>query len=188
MSDKIIVVDIDGVLCDLVESSIPVINNKFNCDLKRNDIKMFEMDRIVGIKKDEFDKIFQLLDYSKMRPIEGAVQGLRKLANYFHIAIATSRPKNIHELTKQWLNDNGFIYHSFMAHQVANSLAKKKSDLFIGADVVIDDDIREIITASSLAKVTCLFDSPWNHSINAKNLFYRCHNWDEIIKACMGIL
>lgn len=186
MKRKNLVVDVDGVLCDLVGSAIPMINSIFHCKLNRDDIKMFEMDRIVGVKEDEFNKIFTQLDYSKMKLIEGAVEGLKKLATEFHVVVATSRPLSRHSDTKKWLKDNGLTFHSFMAIQKNDGVVSKKSDLYPMAEVVIDDDLREVISASDFTKVTCLMDSPWNHSINAQGRFIRCHDWHEIVAKCMS--
>ncbi len=144
------------------------------------------MDRIVGVKKNDFEKeVFQRLDYSKMQLIEGAAEGLAKLANQFHIVVATSRPVALHSETKEWLVDNGLAFHAFMSAQEADSTVAKKSDLYPMAEIVIDDDLKEVIAASDFTKVTCLLDAPWNHSINAQDRFLRCRDWHEIVDACM---
>jgi len=188
MERKIIVVDVDGVLCDLVGSAIPVINSLYNCNLNRTDIRMFEIDRIVGVKKGDFDKeVFQRLDYSKMQLIEGAAEGLAKLAIRFRIVVATSRPANLYSKTKKWLVDNALTFHAFMSAQETDFTVAKKSDLYPMAEVVIDDDLREVIAASVFTKVTCLLDAPWNHSINAQGRFLRCRDWLDIVDACMSI-
>ena len=186
MDRKIIVVDVDGVLCDLVDSAIPMIKNLYDCNLNRADIRMFEMDRIVGVKKNDFNEIFKQLDYSKMQLIEGAVEGLAELATMFRIVVATSRPAVLHSKTKNWLRDNGLTFHAFMSEQESDFTIDKKSDLYPVATAVIDDDVREVIAASDFTKVSCLFDAPWNHSINAQGRFTRCHNWREIVDACMS--
>jgi len=187
MERKIIVVDVDGVLCDLVASAIPVINSLYDCNLSRTDIRMFEMDRIVGVKKGGFDKdVFQRIDYSKMQLIEGAAEGLAQLASRFRIVVATSRPPELYSKTEEWLVDNALTFHAFMSVQETDSTVVKKSDLYPMAEVVIDDDLREVIAASDFAKVTCLLDAPWNHSINAQGRFLRCRDWKEIVDACMS--
>jgi len=187
MERKIIVVDVDDVLCDLVASAIPVINSLYDCNLSRTDIRMFEMDRIVGVKKGGFDKdVFQRIDYSKMQLIEGAAEGLAQLASRFRIVVATSRPPELYSKTEEWLVDNALTFHAFMSVQETDSTVVKKSDLYPMAEVVIDDDLREVIAASDFAKVTCLLDAPWNHSINAQGRFLRCRDWKEIVDACMS--
>ena len=187
MERKIIVVDVDGVLCDLVGSAIPLINSLYDCNLKRTDIRMFEMDRIVGVKKSDFNKeVFQRLDYSKMQLIEGAVEGLAQLAIRFRIVVATSRPPDLYSKTKKWLVDKALTFHAFMSAQETDSTVAKKSDLYPMAEVVIDDDLREVIAASDFTKVICLLDAPWNHSINAQGRFLRCRDWNEIVDVCMS--
>lgn len=187
MERKIIVVDVDGVLCDLVGSAIPVINSLYDCNLNRTDIRMFEMDRILGVKKGDFDKeVFQRIDYSKMQLIEGAAEGLAQLAIRFRIVVATNRPPDLYSKTKKWLVDNALTFHAFMSAQETDSTVAKKSDLYPMAEVVIDDDLREVIAAYDFTKVTCLFDAPWNHSINAQGRFLRCRDWNEIVDVCMS--
>jgi len=39
MERRILVVDVDGVLCDLVGSAIPLINSLFDCNLNRTAIR-----------------------------------------------------------------------------------------------------------------------------------------------------
>ena len=187
MERKIIVVDVDGVLCDLVGSAIPVINSLFECDLNRNDIRMFEMHRIVGVKEEDFEKVFEQLDYSKMQLIEGAPEGLAELATRFRIVVATSRPPSLHSKTKKWLRDNGLAFHAFMSVQEADSAVAEKSELYPRAEAVIDDDLTEVIAASDFTKVTCLLDAPWNYSLNAQRRFIRCRHWNEIVDACMSL-
>ncbi len=187
MERKLVVVDVDGVLCDLVGSAIPVINSLFGCNLNRADIRMFEMDRVVGVRNDDFEEVFRQLDYSKMQVIAGAAEGLARLATRFYIAVATNRPAALYRETKKWLGDNGLAFHAFMSAQEADSAVAKKSDLYPMAEVVIDDDLREVIAASEFTKMTCLFDAPWNHSVNAQHRFLRCRDWHEIIDACMRI-
>ena len=183
---KTLVVDVDGVLCDLVGSAIPVINSVYGCELKRSDIRMFEMDRIVGVKKDDFNELFEQLDYSRMQAIKGAAEGLRQLVSRFHIVVATRRPSYLHDKTKKWLTDNGLVFHSFMSAHDGGSTVPEKSDLFRIAEAVIDDDLKEVIAASDFTKVTCLLDAPWNHSINAQDRFFRCRDWPEIVDKCMS--
>ena len=54
-----------------------------------------------------------------------------------------------------------------MSEQETDSTVAKKSDLYPIAEVVIDDDLREVIAASDFAKVTCPHDASWNYSIKA---------------------
>ncbi len=186
MDRKVIVVDVDGVICDLVGSAIPVINSLYDCNLNRTDIRMFEIDRVVGVKESDFKKVFQRLDYSKMQLVEGAAEGLEKLATKFRIVVATSRPISLHSKTKKWLRDNGLDFHAFMSLHESHSTVASKSDLYPMAEVVIDDDLREVIAASDFADISCLLDAPWNHSINAQGRFVRCSDWHEIVDTCMS--
>ncbi len=186
MEKGIIVVDVDGVLCDLVASAIPVINNRYHCNLKRSDIRMFEMDRCVGVEKAHFNEIFKHLDYTRMKSIDGAAEGLAHLANRFRIVVATSRPPELHGVTTKWLHDNGLLFDAFMSTSEEGPTAKVKSDLYPLAEAVIDDDLREVIAASASTRIACLLDAPWNHSINAEQRFLRCHDWAELVDACIN--
>ena len=187
MKHEVVIVDVDGVLCDLVKSAIPVINELYECRLTRDDILMFEMDRIVGVDKDEFNKIFSLLDYENMNVVEGAQNGLQRLAERFKIVIATSRPKELHETTKKWLRKNELYFDGFMSLERDGAMQGEKSDFYPLADAVVDDDLREVIAASHHTCCCCLFDAPWNHSINAQNRFRRCFGWGEVGENCMEL-
>lgn len=187
MKHEVVIVDVDGVLCDLVKSAIPVINELYECCLTRDDILMFEMDRIVGVDKDEFNKIFSLLDYENMNVVEGAQNGLQRLAERFKIVIATSRPKELHETTKKWLRKNELYFDGFMSLERGSAMQGEKSDFYPFADAVVDDDLREVIAASFHTRTSCLFDAPWNHSINAQDRFRRCFGWEEVVENCMEL-
>lgn len=187
MKHEVVVVDVDGVLCDLVGTAIPAINELHECDLARDDIRMFEMDRVVGVHKDEFNEIFPQLDYENMKVLEGAQDGLQRLAERFKIVIATSRPSELYETTKKWLRKNELYFDGFMSLGKNDAVQSKKSDCYPLADAVVDDDLREVIAASFHARCSCLFDAPWNHSINAQNRFRRCFGWGEVVENCMDL-
>lgn len=187
MKHEVVVVDVDGVLCDLVEAAIPVINKLFECCLSRDDIRMFEIDRIVGVHKSEFDEIFSQLDYENMEVVKGAQDGLQRLAERFKIVIATSRPPALHETTKKWLQENELYFDGFMSLERNGAVQGKKSDFYPLADAVVDDDLREVIAASYHTRSSCLVDAPWNHSINAQNRFRRCFGWGEVVQNCMDL-
>ncbi len=187
MKHEVVIVDVDGVLCDLVETAIPVINERYECCLTRDDIRMFEIDRIVGVQKDEFDEIFPQLDYENMKVVEGAQDGLQRLAERFKIVIATGRPKELHETTEKWLRKNEFHFDGFMSLERDGAVQGEKSNFYPLADAVVDDDLREVIAASYHTRCSCLFDAPWNYSINAQNRFRRCFGWGEVVGNCMEL-
>jgi|GEM_PF-2490392 len=186
MKKPILVIDVDGVLCDLVGAAIPVINERYKCHLQRSDIRMFDMDLCVGVQREHFNEIFRLLDYSQMKVIDGAVEATQKLSTAFHIVVATSRPPALHTITENWLRDNGIVFHEFMSLNGNKTLFTNKSHFYPKAHALIDDDLREVVAASVHARLTCLLDSPWNHSINANQSFVRCFTWDDIVEACVS--
>ncbi len=139
MKHEVVIVDVDGVLCDLVERAIPAINKLHECYLTRDDIRMFEIDRVVGVPKDEFDEIFSQLDYENMKVVEGAQDGLQRLAGRFRIVIATSRPEELHETTKKWLRKNEMYFDGFMSLERDGAVLGEKSHLYPLADAVVSD-------------------------------------------------
>ncbi len=189
MKDRTLVVDVDGVLCDLVAAAIPKIECEYNCSFCRDAIVMFEMDRVVGVGRDDFNKrVFGHLDYTSMQPVANAADGLRELGDHFRIVIATSRPEALAETTRQWLSKNGFPFDEFACVAGSSNGESKKRDIVPPGGILVDDDLREVIGAWAPDRLMCLLNAPWNQSLNAERRFVRCADWSEIVATCLSEL
>jgi len=105
-----------------------------------------------------------------------------KIINQLHethgIIIATSRPENLTDVTIAWLKKHKFNYHDFVICDCTNGLTKASS--LTNIDLLIDDDLKEVIAAGNNNIEAVLYNSPWNYSLKANNLFKRLNTWEEI--------
>ncbi len=140
MSKKIIAVDMDGILVDLLGKWLGSINREHGLNVKSEDIDDWEMGNCVKLKP-LGKKVYEYLErpgffFDDVQPIPGAIEGfnaLRKLPDS-HVIIVTSATSKEHPVVGKlhWLKkflpdfsqkDVIFAYHKHL----------------IKADVWIDD-------------------------------------------------
>jgi 5'(3')-deoxyribonucleotidase len=175
-----IAVDVDGVLADHVSPILHRLNSKYGTKLTKEDIidwnyPIDDTTIDVELEKALFDKDYIL----KMPVIDGAKDGMLYLCQNHFVLVATSRPKEVEDLTFAWVSSN-FKFHDF-----CNTYGKSKSCLNV--DLLIDDNLQNIKDFASSAGVGLLFSQPWNQErssieylIDVKKV-YCCDGWEGIV-------
>lgn len=177
-----IAVDIDGVLADQVSLILKRLNSKYQIQLTKEDIT--EWDQKIGDTSIdvEIEKALLENDYVSNLPIiEGAKEGMQYLWQNHFVIVATSRPKETEDATRDWVSSN------FKFHEFCNTRGKSKS--CVKSDVLIDDYIPNIEDFTNDTGVGLLFSQPWNqdrskikHLIEIGKI-YCCENWVNAINA-----
>jgi 5'(3')-deoxyribonucleotidase len=175
-----VAVDIDGVLADQVTLVLTRLNSRFNLSLTNNDIK--EWDQKIGDTniKVEIEKALMEKEYVLSLPvIQGAKDGMKYLYDNYHVTVATSRPKETEEYTKEWVSLH-FKYHYF-----CNTRGRSKD--CVQSDVLIDDYIPNIDDFAKRNGFGLLFSQPWNQDrskidglMREGRVFY-CEGWKDAI-------
>lgn len=173
----LIYVDVDGVIVDLISEWLTAYNIDYNDSVTPNDLNNgWEMPQYV---KDECgSKIYDYLHnrslYDNALPIEGALDGVRKLREMGHrVVFATSTPQGVEGRKLQWLIDNGFIEPK--DHVFKDYIEISDKHLLCG-DVLIDDGLHNVDGFKGLG---ILFDAPHTQKDEWP---VRLKGWDNVIK------
>ena len=165
-NNGILIIDIDGVLCDFVNSFLSVANGIAGTHLIRSDIKEYDLrnyfsDWIV-------EQVVKDVDvYKKALPMPGAIRFFEKLKKQYHgrIIKMTARPINndIIAATMHWLHMYSLNagYLSFMSIPDKLDYIEGLSPNNKDVTVVIDDNISVAIEAKKHVNAY-LIDAPYN--------------------------
>lgn len=178
----IILVDADGVLEDLSQKWVAYLNEKYGTSVRYEDLKEWDMTaafptltrkQVYGI---DFDEEF----YSRLEPIPGAVDAVRRLLEDGHkIYVVTTTP---YQAVKPKMDRAIFRYYPFLNWKDIIITADKH---LIRGDVLIDDGVHNLL-GGDYRKI--LVTAPYNESFDAEaNGMIRVSNWEEIYRAVSAI-
>lgn len=154
MAQRKLICDIDGVAANFLAEAIrtwgdPLIPNTWSLEEMFPQVSDEQIAQFIN----------QETTYLRLKPIEGAREGLQVLTNAgWHIVFVTSRPKHLVGITTAWLIQHGFSTAQtpvIFTNKVDIALARK-------AKAAIEDHIE---TARALAQVcprVFLMDRPYN--------------------------
>lgn len=164
MSKKIIKIDCDGVLRDLLTQMCNVYNEHYNESINPNDVIYFETEKIFtkcleidDIHPDEW--LFQknsyklFLDSPVLPNVREALSLLREKGYY--IIIVTNQVSLCNKIdTLMWLEDNGIYYNSIFFTNEKN---------LIKGDIIVDDNTFNLNMCEGERKI-CI-NAPYNKDI-----------------------
>jgi len=189
----IIAIDIDEVLSDTLNHVLEGYNESRNTSFKREDFINYHYEVILSNDKESPKDIWDNFIRTKgheIKPIEGAVEAVKKLALKHDLLILTSRSGEYAEITKNWLLNNFNIpIRIIYTNNFFGESHTKKSDFCSdeGVDIVIEDQARHALDCADVCKVVYLLDSPWNQNETLPENVKRVYSWEEIIEHIEGL-
>lgn len=168
MLKKVLVVDMDDVLAELVPKWVAAVNEGERESVSPADVVSWDIDSYFKCGK----KVYEYLTYDLYRnlPVSpDSVDVLRKLQGKFDVYVVTSATAYTESLVAkvEWLEEHfPFIDRSHIV------LCGNKN--IIKADVMIDDGVHNL---ESFDGTHLLFDAP--HNRNNRN-FTRVYSWKQI--------
>ncbi len=195
----IVGVDNDDVLVDFIQSLVSYSNKYFGTSLNYEDMYTFNLGILWGCSQEESVKrVFEFYNSSEfiyLPPVEGSLEALKKLNNYFILRIVSSRPASLLFKTKQSL-DSLFpnLFERIHLTDSYGSNKPKKSKLEIcreeGITVLIDDNIDNLNNSFEFNVKPILFRRPWNRHLKDNDLKKEgisvVQNWDQIVKVLIN--
>jgi Uncharacterized conserved protein len=156
---SIIGFDIDDTVADGLKIFVETQNKFFNSNVTIEKIKESQLNhnihQLYGLTKEEFERY--TIDTGpkilpKLKPFDGIVEVVNHFYNEGHtIYFITARPEhNTKYLTKEWLDNNGFLYHQIYHDKYKVDLCKK-----LGISIFIDDHIG-IINNMNQQGINCI--------------------------------
>jgi len=175
-----IAVDVDGVLADQVSPILKRLNSRYGLKLTKDDITQWDYKIADTNIKIEIENALLERDYVLSLPIiQGSKEGMKYLYQNHHVTVATARPKETDDATREWVSSH-FKYHDF-----CNTIGKSKD--CVHSDVLIDDYIPNIEEFTKNKGVGLLFSQPWNRERKRLDNLIReskvlcCANWKDVI-------
>ena len=171
----IILVDMDGVLENLSEEWVRLLNRQYGTDVSPTGLQNWNMKaNFPTLTADEI-KAAELNPelYYKLKPLEGAQEILKRLKDEGHeIYIVTNTP---HEIVSLKMTEVLFKLYPFLSWKDVIITAHKQ---LVKGDVLIDDAPQNLI-GGSYHKI--LMDASYNRNIDDASCgITRVKNWQEV--------
>jgi uncharacterized HAD superfamily protein len=173
--------DFDGVIADIGEAFVRLACTRYGCDLELDKISSFQVDECIDLPREAIEAIFDdiLRDSigTGLRPIEGAIEALKRLGGHAPVTIITARPRV--EPVRDWL-EHHFDRHRCNITLISSGRHDDKEQFIRQHNIVyfIDDRVETCIMLAESGLKPMVFTQPWNrgqHNLPAVN------TWAEII-------
>lgn len=172
-SREVIAVDVDDVVAGLVDQWLKKYNNDYNDNLKADNITDWEIGKFTKIG-DNFYKYLTPELYTSVRPLDGALEGVKALKRMkYEILFATVPALGTEGCKFDWLVRNGFLDKT-----EKNKYYETNNKGEIEADILLDDSYKNITAFHNEYKTGILFRKPWNR----KNIWSFCtYSWPSFV-------
>jgi 5'(3')-deoxyribonucleotidase len=167
--NKLLLIDVDSTVCDLVTPWIEVYNSDYHDNLQYDQISDYDL--TVFVKPSCGKKIYNyLLDgglYWATKPIPGALNGITKLRKKGYRPIFVT-VDNYCNQKYEWLVREGFVNDS-------KDFVVTKDKSLIPALAIVDDNPRYLKDANATYRI--MYNQPWNQFEE----YDRAMDWDEVM-------
>ena len=178
MSDLKIAVDLDGVLAEAMIGWCELYNQRHGQSLSFEDIRAWNVWKIVKIQRDEFFRILDdaWLQWERIPATEEDVgEQVKLLCEFGTVDVVTGRSARTVASAKEWLNAHSVPCDRFV--RTESTLAKIRLDY----DVFVDDSptLMQLIASKSMA-LGILYTRPWNRDARIPTVVRRVSRWAEV--------
>lgn len=172
---KIIGVDIDGVVADLLPEWVRWYNMDYEDELDWKSVNKWSVHEFV--KEDCGKNVYKYIAnpriYDNVEPIENSVWGVKKLRDMgYTVYFITHTPAGCEGRKYKWLNDNGFEVKPEEYYEASDKSPDKS---LFATDFLIDDKDKNVEHAHGQGIV---FTQEYNKELIG---YPRVNNWAEII-------
>lgn len=174
--------DFDGVIADIGEAFVRLACAKYDyCDLELENISSFQVDECIDLPRSAIEQIFDDILHDSigtgLKPIDGAIEALKRLGGHGAVTIITARPQV--EPVRDWL------MHHFAPHRCDITLVSSghhdDKERFIrehGIVHFIDDRVETCTMLAESGLKPMVFTQPWNRG---QHNLPSVSSWAEII-------
>ena len=201
--NHIIGIDIDGVLNEHESQFCKILYDETGITITEDQITQMPVNHIIDTVSEEDErKVFKNKDYWKYMPEKpSASKEIKRIKNSlaYKIQIFTWRDwfEGIENITKQWLDNKGFVYDKItfekgnLHHPVSLSKSKTQNRFYLShkrkIKYFIEDDPDKAVILSDICKLVFLIDHKYNDPEFNKDLspklpvnIIRIKDWREI--------
>jgi len=171
-------VDLDGVLAEAMVVWCDLYNKRYGGSLRFEDIRAWEVWRIVKITRDQFFRLLDdaWLEWERMPPTEeGVGEQMRVLREFGTVDVVTGRSMRTLSQAKEWLRAHAISYDRFV--RTESTLGKIRLDY----NVFVDDSPKLMERIASRSTVLgILYTRPWNREARMPSVIRRANSWSEV--------
>jgi uncharacterized HAD superfamily protein len=172
----IIGIDMDDVLVEYVKAFLEFYNERNKANLS------YEKFTNIANSVDKNNSFFRSDYFKKMELCKGVTNAIKKLAEKNSLFIVTSRQIEWKDATEKLVNENfpNCFRGIFYAGDIHKGEGKKKTDIYNGMDLVIEDNRGHALECAKSGIKVFLLEKPWNKDVEHVNII-KVKNWDEIL-------
>lgn len=169
MNKRIIGIDIDDVILDLVSNWLKFYNIDFDDNLKRKDITDWNIAKFVKSKAKQkiYDYVKSPDIYNEVKPIKDSLWGVNTLKSLGYRVIYIT-VNNYGNAKYNWLLNYGYM-------ESGKDFVSTEDKSLIKAEILLDDNFKNI---KNFDGEGFLFSKPWNIKYKYEN---RVNSWKEFI-------
>lgn len=188
-----IAVDIDEILCEFVGEFLKWYNDRHGTKWVLTDFADYHWPNFLKISVEEtiaeVHRFFETEQFRALPLVEGARQGVAKLAKEHELYIVTGRQNVTKDVTCQWLDRN--FPGVFKAVEFTNNypqdggstLAKGEVCRRLGCEVLIDDDTRHVGSLMECGVKLIVLRKPWNEGHQLPDSVICAEDWRGVVEA-----
>lgn len=171
-------IDIDGTVT-APEAIVPYLNETFQLNITLEDIKEYDLTKLLKISDEEFRKWMdqhEPLIYRNSPLAKYAKTVLNAWEKQHELIYITARRKHLKELTYEWFHENKIAHHHIElvgSHNKLEAVKKHQIEVFFE-----DHHDNAVMIAEELQIPVLLFNAPYNQKPLPSNVF-RVNHWLE---------
>lgn len=185
-------IDLDDVLAEFIHELVIFYNLTYQTSFKREDFKSYNLwetwggtkQRSIGIVYDFFESQY----HTRIKPVKGSKKGVRILKDHHDLFVITSRSKDFHQQTIDWIG----AYFSKMFSDIiltgqysrkGSKTTKREVCERLNINYMIEDSLENSLDCADPERSVFLLDAPWNQRANLPEDIKRVYSWTEIEEA-----
>lgn len=181
--------DLDDVLLDFTNELHSYCNRYYNTNYERAHFKQNLAEMWDCSKEEEIKRVFdfyQSLDHWNALPINGAVEGIKNLRQWYNLFVVTAKPEGLKEKTLEWLDQHfsqmfDGVHFTNQYHGDGPKRTKGEVCKELGIEFFVDDSLENANDVANLEIPVLLFNAPWNQA-EVQPPITRVHSWEEIVR------
>ncbi|MCC7574247.1 hypothetical protein KO361_01530 [Candidatus Woesearchaeota archaeon] len=184
-------VDLDEVLCEFLSGLIDFHNSVYGSSLVFDDFFSYNFWEVWGGDVEEAKlKVFAFYEsdfFKNLKPVKGAVEGVKALGEIHELFIITARQEFIADKTKVWLDlfFPGLFKGLIIVNHLSNSgVSRSKGDVCdeLNISVMIEDSFGYAVDCLRNDRLVILFNKPWNVNKGIVKGIVRVNSWEDCVR------
>lgn len=185
MKRLVIAIDCDDVLMPCTEYLVHEYNRLYGTQISLEAAHVFSVETMGADREEVHRRLneIQLSDgYAQVVPYTEAIESVKRLARSHELHMITARPEGIMGVTQRMIEKYFPGYFTSVRH-VGPTGSKGDECAALRADVLIDDNIRHLVSAKACGTAIRLWFGhyPWHTEVPEPGIVTaRCNDWAEV--------